>query len=136
MVQNVAITLSLKPIVTTQPPDPAQAPLQPPKFQPLAGLSVSITLVPAAKLALQVPGQLIPAGELVTLPGPFSETDRVFIFEQVPLATLTQTGCEAMPLAIATSELVPVSIPDGTMKLTVEALFGAIEPLLQPEVFA
>lgn len=36
----------------------------------MAGLAVSVTFVPLEKLALQVPGQLIPLGLLVTVPVP------------------------------------------------------------------
>ena len=45
-------------------------PLQPEKVELLAGLAVKVTCVPGAKLVLQVIGQLIPAGELATLPPP------------------------------------------------------------------
>lgn len=36
----------------------------------MAGLAVSVTLVPLEKLALQVAGQSIPFGLLVTVPDP------------------------------------------------------------------
>src|SRR5213076_2587955 len=48
-----------------QPP-----PLQPPKVEPAAGAAVSVTAVPLAKLAAQVAPQVIPPGELVTVPLP------------------------------------------------------------------
>ena len=38
---------------------PAQAPLQPVKLTPAAGVAVSVTVVPWANLAEQLPGQLI-----------------------------------------------------------------------------
>ncbi len=62
----------------TQAPDPVQAPLHCPKFQPLVALAVKVTCVPGAKLALHVPGQSMPAGELVTVPPglPITETAR------------------------------------------------------------
>jgi hypothetical protein len=47
---------------------PLHAPPQPWKIQPLAGVSVKVTSVPASKAALQVVGQLTPLGELVTVP--------------------------------------------------------------------
>jgi hypothetical protein len=46
---------------------PLQAPPHPTKFE-FSGVSVSVTCVPAEKLALHVPGQLIPEGLLVTVP--------------------------------------------------------------------
>jgi len=50
------------------------APLKPEKVNPEAGVAVSETFVPSAKFALQVPGQFIPAGLLVTVPLPVTET--------------------------------------------------------------
>jgi hypothetical protein len=47
---------------------PLHAPPQPLKIQPLAGVSVKVSLVPEPKAALQVGGQLTPLGELVTVP--------------------------------------------------------------------
>jgi hypothetical protein len=43
-------------------------PLQPAKIEPAAAVAVSVTIVPLLKLAEQVLPQLIPAGELVTVP--------------------------------------------------------------------
>ena len=54
-------------IVTTQVM-PVHAPLQPTKLEPGSGITPSVTLLPAAKLAMHVAPQLIPAGELVTVP--------------------------------------------------------------------
>lgn len=53
-----------------------QAPVQLRNSQPFALLlGVSVTTVPCGKLALQVVGQSIPAGLLVTLPSPLMLTD-------------------------------------------------------------
>ena len=57
-------------IVSTQPPRPEQAPDQPVNFEPEAGASVRVTAVPLLNGAEQVAPQLIPAGELVTVPEP------------------------------------------------------------------
>jgi len=51
--------------VPEQPP-----PLQPLKVEPAAGAAVSVTAVPLGKLAEQVAPQVMPAGELVTVPLP------------------------------------------------------------------
>ena len=73
----MADTLCAVAIVTEQLPVPEQAPPQPLKIQPLAGDAVKLTVAPAAKAALQVEPQLIPAGELVTVPLPVLLTDRI-----------------------------------------------------------
>src|SRR5207247_8405682 len=57
--------------VTVQVPVPEHPPpLQPVKVEPAAGVAVSVTAVPLAKLAVQVAPQLIPTGALVTVPLP------------------------------------------------------------------
>jgi hypothetical protein len=67
---KVAVTDLAAFIVTVHVPVPVQAPLQPAKVEPDAAVAVSVTEVPLEKLAVQVPGQLIPAGLLVTVPLP------------------------------------------------------------------
>src|SRR6266550_3954752 len=58
-------------MVAVQAPVPEHPPpLQPVKVEPAAGVAVSVTTVPLAKLAEQVAPQVIPAGELVTVPLP------------------------------------------------------------------
>ena len=49
-------------------PVPWHAPDQPANEAPLAAVAVSVTAVPAAKDAVQVGAQLMPAGLLVTVP--------------------------------------------------------------------
>jgi hypothetical protein len=72
---NVAVTLSVAFIVTTQLPVPLHTPLQPLKSAPLG--RVSVTCAPLAKLALHDVPQLMPDGELVTMPLPETLTVRV-----------------------------------------------------------
>src|SRR5207245_3580176 len=68
---NVAVTVVAALTVTVQAPGPEQPPpLQPLKVEPAAGAAVSVTAVPLVKLAAQVAPQLMPAGELVTVPLP------------------------------------------------------------------
>ena len=68
---NVAVTVVAAETVTVQAPVPVHPPpLQPVKVEPAAGVAVRVMVVPLAKLAEQVAPQLIPAGELVTVPLP------------------------------------------------------------------
>jgi hypothetical protein len=64
---NVAVTDRF-PSITTEQSAPLQSPLQPPKVDPTPGVAVKETVVPAEKLAMQVPGQDMPPGLLVTVP--------------------------------------------------------------------
>src|SRR5690348_5670562 len=52
---------------------PEQAPLQPPN-PPVVTVAVKVTMLPLAKFALHVVGQLMPAGVLVTVPTPLPVT--------------------------------------------------------------
>lgn len=71
LVLNVAVSDLDELIVTAHAPVPVHAPLQPVNVEPAVGVSVMVTTVPLAKFAVHVPGQLIPAGLLVTVPVPF-----------------------------------------------------------------
>jgi hypothetical protein len=57
-------------MVTEHEPVPEQAPLHPEKVEPEAALAVSVTAVPALKLAEHVEPQSMPDGEEVTAPFP------------------------------------------------------------------
>jgi hypothetical protein len=56
---------------------PLQAPAQDVKASLLPGVSLSVTGVLGGKVKLQVVGQLIPAGLLVTVPAPLPAIDTV-----------------------------------------------------------
>src|SRR4051794_37681348 len=71
---KVATTFCAWFIVTLHGPAPLQAPLQLVKVNPAAGVAVSVTGVPAAKLSTQVPGQLMLPGLLTTVPLPLTPT--------------------------------------------------------------
>ena len=70
---NVADT-DCWPLITSWQLMPLQAPPKPENVYPVPGEAVSVTVVPALKLAEQVEGQFIPAGWLVTVPLPDTET--------------------------------------------------------------
>jgi hypothetical protein len=98
---NVAVTLCAPFIVTTQLPAPLQAPPQPLKPQPFASVAVSVTCVAEAKFALHVDGQLIPAGELVTVPLPVTLSDNATFCTNVAVtdaAAFIVTEHPALPL--------------------------------------
>jgi len=68
---KVAVTVVVVDRVTVQEPVPEQPPpLQPVKVEPSDGVAVKVTALPVEKVAEQVAPQLIPAGELVTVPLP------------------------------------------------------------------
>jgi hypothetical protein len=67
----LAVTLLAEVSVTVQVFVPEQAPDQPAKVNPVAGVAVKLTLLPVPKFAVQVWPQLIPLGSLLTMPLPF-----------------------------------------------------------------
>ena len=97
------MTLASAFIVTTQAPVPLHAPPQPVNFEPLAGVAVNVTCVPGVKAALQVEPQLIPEGELATVPLPLPdfETDSI---DPVPVSW------NATPHLFEAQEFPPVSV--------------------------
>jgi hypothetical protein len=67
---KVATTARVDCMSTMQLAVPVQAPDQPTNVESLAGVAVSVTVVVAGKVAVQVPPQLMPLGALVTEPVP------------------------------------------------------------------
>jgi hypothetical protein len=57
-------------MVTLQLPVPEHAPLQPVKVEPVEATAVRVTAESSVKVAEQVEPQLMPLGELVTVPEP------------------------------------------------------------------
>jgi hypothetical protein len=66
---NVAVTVPVAATVQVLA-EPVHTPVHPPKPKPVAGEAVRITCGLPLNVAVQVPGQVIPAGELVTVPLP------------------------------------------------------------------
>lgn len=67
---KVAVADLAASMVRVQLAVPEQAPLQPEKTEPLAGVGVRVTEAPLVTEAEQLAPQLIPAGLLVTVPLP------------------------------------------------------------------
>lgn len=127
---NVAVTDMFPLRVTEQVVVPAHAPDHPANVEPAAGVAVSVTAVPLAKLALHVVPQLMPVGELVTVPAP------------VPARVTFSTGSAATTLKVAvtvvvvfmlkTHALVPLQPPDHPAKVEPSAGL-AVRVMLVPE---
>jgi hypothetical protein len=100
--ENCAITLSIEFMVTWQLTAPVQAPPQPLKVAPPVGVAVNVTGVPPAKSAVQTEGQLIPVGELVTVPLPETLTMR---------ASMPNCGNVAVTLSAALIVTVQLPLP-------------------------
>lgn len=77
---NVAVTLRARLIETVQVPVPEQAPLQPVKLDPVDAAAVSVTVVPAAKVPLQLLLHAMPPGEDVTTPEPVPRVVKVRVY--------------------------------------------------------
>jgi len=77
---KIAVTVVAAESVIVHVPVPLQPPpVQPLKVEPIAGMAVSITTVPLAKLAEQVAPQVMPAGALVTVPLPVPALETVSV---------------------------------------------------------
>src|SRR5207245_9165866 len=76
----MAVTVRACVMLTVHVPVPLQSPFQPVKVDPVAGMGVSVTLMPWSKGTVwvaHVGPQLIPAGLLVTVPLPLPALVRV-----------------------------------------------------------
>ena len=100
-------------IVTTQGPVPLHAPPQPVNVVPAAGVAVSVTVLPLAKLALQVPPQLIPAGLLMTVPVPLP----VLLIVSVVGAAVKVAATVCVPFMTTTQGPVPLQAPPQPAKV-------------------
>jgi len=81
------------------------APDHPAKLLPPWGTAVNTTAVPLGKLAVQLCGQSMPAGLLVTVPAPFPA-----------LSTVSWTGVEVVPTVIVTDA---VAVPPEPVAVAV-----------------
>lgn len=79
---------------------PAHVPLQLENAEPAAGLTVSATEVPCTNSALQVAGQSIPSGELMTVPLPSPDSCTVSCTDEELLLEPALDGLLELPQAV------------------------------------
>jgi hypothetical protein len=130
-------------MVTTQEPVPEQAPDQPMNLNPSAAEALSVTFVPSAKTAEQVPGQAMPAGELVTVP-PLPLTVTVSVSIGVPFCATanmasppatTRSPLRLLPgFAATVYEIVADPVPLAGVKVSQLALLCTVHPQVLPVV--
>ena len=111
----MAVTVVAALTVTTQLPVPEQAPLQPAKADPVAGVAVRVSVVPAVTDCEQVVPQLILAGVPVSVTVP--EPDPL-------LATVTVARAEVVPEPVTAREMVSLPATKFTLLAKVPLLVG------------
>src|SRR5215472_426898 len=113
---NVAVTVVFAFASTVHVPVPAQAPVHPPKADPLAGAAVSVTAAPLGNEAEQVAPQLMPAGALVTVPPPVPVFFAVRVYvETVAGVNVAVTPVDALTLTVQAP--VPAHAPPHPAKV-------------------
>ena len=121
---------------------PVQAPDQPMNVEPVAGLAVSVTVVLAGKVAVQVLPQLMPLGVLVTepVPEPSLVTVMVLLTALASNCALTLRAWSMLTVQLAVPLHAPVQ-PAKTdpavavaVKVTLELAPNLAEQLLPQEI--
>ena len=116
---NVAVTDRFEFIVTVQVPVPEHAPDHPANVEPVFGVAVSATTVPAAKLRQPDPHE-VPAGEELTVPLPVPEVVmvKVGLTPEFEFCTVSSTPLWVVrPAYCAVSALSPFGAEAGTKTL-------------------
>ena len=106
---NAAITAWLEFIVTAQLPVPVHAPDHPANVEPAAGVAVSVTAAPEAKLRQPAPHE-VPAGEEPTVPLPVPDVVMLREYPRFEPLTLTPVVPVTEPVAAVIVAL-PVDTP-------------------------
>ena len=104
---KVAVTEVAALTVTAQVPVPEQAPLQPAKVEPAAGVAVRVTAVPGVSTCEQVAPQEMPAGALVTVPVPVP----LFVTDSVMGTSVNVAVTEVAALTVTLHAPVPEQAP-------------------------
>src|SRR5213594_926588 len=108
-------------MVTTHEPVPVQAPDHPVKVESVAGVAVSVTEAPLAKLAEQVVPQLIPPPVTIPLPVPALLTVRVKPRSMTRNVVVgqscspTRSTAQMAKVRVSTCVGVPLTLPVGSI---------------------
>jgi len=108
---NVADTDVAASIVTTQLPVPLQAPDQPAKVDPAAGMADNETTVPWFADSEQSAPQSMPAPVTVPVPVPDLETDKTYVL------SVNAAPTDFAPSIVTTQLPVPLQAPDQPAKV-------------------
>jgi hypothetical protein len=95
-------------MVTVHVPVPEHAPDQPAKLEPVSGVAVRVTLVPASKNAAHVGSQWMPSGLLVTVPDPVPAFVTVSVYWSFVNVALTLLAASIVTLHVPVPEHAPV----------------------------
>lgn len=129
---NVGVTVTPVVSVRLHVPFPVHAPDHPSKVLPESAVAVNTTAVPLGKLAVQVCGQLIPAGALVTVPVPVPALATVsWIPEPVPTVTVADAVVvPPVPVAVAVYVVVEVGLTDAVPPVDANVCWLPSVPLI------
>src|SRR5262245_57103808 len=116
---NVAVTVRTAVIVTLQAAVPVQLPPQPANVEPVDADAVRVTTVPVVNEVVQAVPQLMPTGELVTVPLPVPDLVTVSAKDVCTKVAVTV----AAALSVRVQVLVPVQ-PLPLQPLNVEPVCG------------
>lgn len=105
-VAKLAVTESAPLKVTLQPDVPEQAPFHELNTSLAPADSLRVTFAPCGKTALQVVGQLIPGGLLVTVPAPEPVIETVSVSPGVKVAE-----SDSFPVIVTVQSLLPEQAP-------------------------
>jgi len=104
---KVAVTARSLLIENEHAPVPEHEPLQPANIEPKAGVAVRPTLVDQTYVALHVAPQLMPDGELVTVPLPVPDFETLSVW----VSTTNVAVTERLPLIVNEQAPVPPQLP-------------------------
>jgi hypothetical protein len=113
---NVGVTVVLASSVNRHVPVPVHRPDHPAKVAPASGAAVNTTAVPLGKPAVQLPGQSIPAGVLVTVPAPVPALVTVSWIGEAVAVKVAVTDVAALREMVQVV-LVPVHPPNHSANL-------------------